>query len=71
MNILFLNVIIFSSFICVIIGGVSEGIVSFIGKFFLIECVIFSYIGIIIDFGIFKVVVVIFEKKGIMVKISL
>lgn len=46
-----------------IIGGVSEGIVSFIGKFFLIECVIFSYIGIIIDFGIFKVVVVIFEKK--------
>lgn len=61
MNILFLSI--FCSFIGVIIGGVSEGIVSFIGKFFLIECVIFSYIGIIIDFGIFKVVVVIFEKK--------
>lgn len=58
---LFLSI--FCSFIGVIIGRVSEGIVSFIGKFFLIECVIFSYIGIIIDFGIFKVVVVIFEKK--------
>lgn len=61
MNILILSI--FSSFIGVIIGGVSEGIISFISKFFLIKCVIFSYIGIIIDFGIFKVVVVIFEKK--------